>query len=73
MAKPKLTEPQSIEQKLALFRENLNAMRLWYRRTHEPGPEAGVYVMHELILAQVLTALDLATEGKKWVAPTPTP
>ena len=62
-------EPEKIATTLELFRTNLEAMRLWYRRAGPPGEVVGLNVIHELVMANVLTALDYAMQGKTWVAP----
>ncbi len=75
MAKdPKAPLAAAIETKntraaLELFQRNLAAMRLWYRKAATPGMEAGLNVVHELVLANVMTALEYALEGKEWIAP----
>ncbi len=56
-----------------LFQKNLAAMRVWYRKAATPGPEVGANIIHELVLANVMTALDYALQGKDWVAPRENP
>ena len=63
------TKPALKPSTLELFQRNLAAMRIWYRRAATPGPEAGCNVIHELVLANVMTALDYALQGKDWIAP----
>ena len=55
---------------LVLFRENLEAIRLWYRRESTPGREFGFYVIAELITSDMQTALEYALQGKRWTEPT---
>lgn len=64
--KPKIAQKLTT---LELFQRNLAAMRLWYRKAAMPGAEVGVNIIHELVLANVMTALELALEGKEWIAP----
>lgn len=62
-------EPLSAEQVLAKFFENLNSIRLWYRKASTTGPEVGVNVMHELVTGNISHALELAMQGKDWKEP----
>lgn len=58
---------------LALFAQNLEEIRRWYRGASGVGVEMGHIVLNELILANVSTALALALEGKRWEKPTHNP
>ncbi len=58
---------------LALFAQNLEEIRRWYRGASDAGREVGHIVLNELILANVSSALDLALQGKRWEKPANAP
>lgn len=54
---------------LALFAQNLEEIRRWYRGARDTGREMGHIVLGELMLSNVSCALDLALQGKRWEKP----
>ena len=68
-----LKKPAAKLTTLELFQRNLATMRVWYRKAATPGPEAGLNVVHEIVLANVMTALQYALDGKEWTAPRENP
>jgi hypothetical protein len=71
--KPAHKPKDSANASLVLFAQNIEAIRLWYRRTSHPGEHVGHIVMHELVLNNVFHALDLALRGERWQAPEGSP
>ncbi len=74
MKKPKTPEPSelaklTVGEVLELFRKNLTAIRDWYRNAKHSGQNVGHVVASELILTNVVVALELAVEGKEWIQP----
>lgn len=67
--KPKV----SANDALVLFSQNLDAIRLWYRRASDSGQQVGHIVMGELVLNNVFHALELALKGERWMAPENSP
>lgn len=68
-APPKPKTDVSSGAALALFAQNLEEIRRWYRGAADAGREMGHVVLNELVLANVSTALELALQGKRWEKP----
>jgi hypothetical protein len=51
---------------LALYLQNLDEIRRWYRNSSTPGIERGHIVLGEGFFTLSVEALELAIEGKSW-------
>lgn len=67
----KLVNEWQASDALTLFQKNLEAMREWYRQQPGRGVDTGHLVLLELCLADVISALSAAMEGKPWQPPSP--
>lgn len=60
------TPKQTVADRLLV---NMRLIREWYRSQPHSGREIGHIVMLELVAADVVSALELAIEGKTWQPP----
>lgn len=65
-AKPTIFESVETQDVITLFRDNLNAMRQYYRNEKFSGQNLGHNVVLEMAIADVSKALEAAIEGKPW-------
>ncbi len=63
---PKAPETPAIPAWATLYRENLEAIRVFYRRSETAGQELGHFILLEMAAADSISALDAAIAGKKW-------
>jgi len=66
---PKLKDDGEAARALALFAQNLDEVRRWYRAASHPGHEVGHVVMSEIVLTNVSVALEFALRGDRWTSP----